>query len=199
MSSVSMEQMNRNRNTMHMSTNAGDFPPQTKQEIAEQIRKSAALPLDEIWISGQTKYPCLAILVNGADACLTYFETEGVMSYEAGQKPLSFYRRAERNGKHLLTALFPQNMQLLVWKHFLKRGKGQPVSHGSHCDNTHSRQKPILSIAAITRTNENVMPFGASSSSYQSHVNILKNRQFDFCKQFIVTPFAGIFVKDCKE
>ncbi len=92
MSSVSMQQMNRNRNTMHMSTNAGDFPPQTKQEIAEQIRKSAALPLDEIWISGETEYPCLAILVHGADACLTYFETEGVMwlSYGAGQKPLSF-------------------------------------------------------------------------------------------------------------
>lgn len=92
-----MEQMNRNRNTMHMSTNAGDFLPQTKQEIAEQIRKSAALPLDEIWISGETEYPCLAILVNGADACLTYFETEGVMwlSYGAGRKPLSFIAGGE--------------------------------------------------------------------------------------------------------
>lgn len=87
-----MEQMDRHRNLMHVCTNTGDFPLQTKSEIAEQIQKSAALPLDEIWISGETEYPCLAILVNGANSCLTYFEKEGVMwlSYGTRQRPVLF-------------------------------------------------------------------------------------------------------------
>lgn len=89
--------MDRNYNTMHVSTNAGDFPSQTKQEIAEQIRKSTTFPLDDIWISGETEYPCLSILVNGANACLTYFEAEGVMwlSYGMRQSSVMFMAGGE--------------------------------------------------------------------------------------------------------
>ncbi len=32
--------------------------------------------MDDIWISGDEKYPCLGILVNGVHACVHFFEDD---------------------------------------------------------------------------------------------------------------------------
>lgn len=64
---------------MNLCSNEGDFKYKTKEEITEHIKRSSALPTDEIWISGENQYPCLAILINGNFACVHYFEEEGVM------------------------------------------------------------------------------------------------------------------------
>lgn len=45
-------------------------------EVEECIRKSAAKPLDEIWMTGEKPYPCLAILISGELACVDYFEDD---------------------------------------------------------------------------------------------------------------------------
>lgn len=59
---------------MNLATNDGDFRYETKEEIAEHIRKSASLGMDDIWISGEEEYPCMAVLVNKEFACINYFE-----------------------------------------------------------------------------------------------------------------------------
>ncbi len=45
-------------------------------EIEQIIKKYADNPLDDIWISGENEYPCLAILVNEELACIHYFASE---------------------------------------------------------------------------------------------------------------------------
>lgn len=72
---------------MNLATTEGDFRYDTKEEIAEHMRRSSALPLDDIWISGEDKYPCLAILINGSLACVNYFEEEGEMWQSYGNYP----------------------------------------------------------------------------------------------------------------
>ena len=53
---------------------AGTLTCTTKQELENLIRNSAQNPFDEIWISEtDTRYPCLAVLVNGNCACIHYF------------------------------------------------------------------------------------------------------------------------------
>ena len=63
---------------MNLVSNEGCFKYETKEEIARHIKRSSALPLDDIWISGENEYPILAILINGDQACVHYFEEEGV-------------------------------------------------------------------------------------------------------------------------
>jgi len=58
---------------MTVSTNAGEFEVQTRDELEALLRKSALNPYDDIWIGGAERYPCLAILVNGDQACVHYF------------------------------------------------------------------------------------------------------------------------------
>ena len=69
---------------MNLGSNKGCFQYETKEEIAQHIRRSSALPLDEIWISGGNEYPCLAILINGDYACVHYFEEEGILWQSCG-------------------------------------------------------------------------------------------------------------------
>lgn len=62
---------------MTISTSKGDITCHDKNEIAEIIKRSSTLPRgDEIWISGDDEYPCLAIQVNGQYACVHYFEND---------------------------------------------------------------------------------------------------------------------------
>ena len=61
---------------MNVSSNLGDFDCLTESSLEATIRKCAESSLDDIWISGAKKYPCLAILMNGEQACLTYFRAE---------------------------------------------------------------------------------------------------------------------------
>lgn len=72
---------------MRVSTDKGEFVCQTKQRIDEIIRSSALNPFDDIWISGTSKYPCLAILVNGGYACIHYFQNEKC----AGEQSIGHY------------------------------------------------------------------------------------------------------------
>lgn len=63
---------------MVVSTNQIETECNHIEEIEQIIRRSADLhlPLDDIWISGEEKYPCLSILVNGEYACVHYFANE---------------------------------------------------------------------------------------------------------------------------
>lgn len=64
---------------MNLGSNEGDFQYETKEGIIEHIKRSSALPLDDISISGENEFPCLSILINGNYACVHFFEKEGVM------------------------------------------------------------------------------------------------------------------------
>lgn len=54
----------------------GDFECDSWQEVEKLIRRSSLNPLDDIWISKEAEYPCLAILLNGNAACVHYFLNE---------------------------------------------------------------------------------------------------------------------------
>ena len=70
---------------MKIFTNSGELEAQTKEELENIIRKSALNPYDDIWICGEEKYPCLAILVNGMKACVHFFLNDtGDMWQSAG-------------------------------------------------------------------------------------------------------------------
>lgn len=70
---------------MRVTSAAKDTHYYSKAEIAEQIRRSSALPTDDLWISGESEYPCLAILINGQFACMHYFEnSSGTMFQSIG-------------------------------------------------------------------------------------------------------------------
>ena len=45
-------------------------------DIEQIIKKYADNPLDDIWISGENEYSCLAILVTRELACIHYFTSE---------------------------------------------------------------------------------------------------------------------------
>ena len=53
----------------------GDYNFQTIDE-ALNIIKSHAQNKDEIWVSGDDKYPCIVVCTNGAFAGITFFENE---------------------------------------------------------------------------------------------------------------------------
>ena len=82
---------------MTLGSYEGNFKYETKEEIAEHIRRSSELPMDDIWISGENELPCLAILVNGAYACIHYFDKEGEwISHGTDQKKIIFLAGLER-------------------------------------------------------------------------------------------------------
>lgn len=58
---------------INVASNSGDISCRTVEEAEERIRKSSANPYDDIWISGEEEFPCLALLVNGNLASLHYF------------------------------------------------------------------------------------------------------------------------------
>ena len=62
---------------MYAVTNQGDFYFNDKHGLVEFIRRRHdEFPLDEIWISGDEKYPCIALLTNGEYAGISYFGNE---------------------------------------------------------------------------------------------------------------------------
>jgi len=62
---------------INVATNSGDIPCRTVQEVESVIRKSSANPFDDIWISGEEEYPCLAVLLNGRLTCVHFFLNDG--------------------------------------------------------------------------------------------------------------------------
>ena len=70
---------------MTIYTNAGEHTVRTREELEKILRRSALNPYDDIWICGEEKYPCLAILVNGTRTCVHYFLNDiGDMWQSAG-------------------------------------------------------------------------------------------------------------------
>ncbi len=65
-----------------VSTDYDDKLCHEKSEVSRIILNSSN---DDIWISTDKKYPCLAVLVNGKYACIHYFEDEnGTMFQSCG-------------------------------------------------------------------------------------------------------------------
>lgn len=71
---------------MNIATNQGDFSFESKHDLVEFIRhRRDEFSLDEIWVSGDEKYPCVALLTNGEYASISYFENvEGSMWLSQG-------------------------------------------------------------------------------------------------------------------
>lgn len=67
---------------MNVVTNNGDKSCETVQEIIDILINNS---YDDIWISGEEEYPCLAVLTNGSLACVHYFLNDtGNMWQSAG-------------------------------------------------------------------------------------------------------------------
>lgn len=85
---------------MQIANCNGDFECSSWKELEDLIRKSALNPLDDIWLSGDDEEePCLAILLNGKDACVHYFYDEGDMwqSVGYGDKAVEFVSNGEKS------------------------------------------------------------------------------------------------------
>ena len=64
------------------------------QQIEALIRR---FPMEEIWLSGESAYPCLVVQTNANFACITYFHSTGVMwmSHGGSSECLTFYAGGE--------------------------------------------------------------------------------------------------------
>lgn len=86
---------------MQIANCNGDFECSSWEELEKLIRKSAGKTLDDIWLSGdEEEYPCLAILINGKDACVHYFyDEEGDMwqSVGYGNRDVEFVTNGEKS------------------------------------------------------------------------------------------------------
>lgn len=61
---------------MQVSTESGTFSIDSFYKIEKLIRQNAANGFAEIWLSGDSPYPALALLINGVYACVNYFGTD---------------------------------------------------------------------------------------------------------------------------
>ena len=85
---------------MNIANCKGDFEIKSWDELEQQIRESSSNPYDDIWISGETEYPCLAVLINGSYACVHFFlNEEGDMwqSVGEGDKDMVFVNNGEES------------------------------------------------------------------------------------------------------
>lgn len=84
---------------VNIANSSGDFKCQSWNELKDLLSKSAINSFDDVWISGEKEYPCLAILINGNDACIHYFlDDEGNMwqSVGYGREDIAFFSNGER-------------------------------------------------------------------------------------------------------
>ena len=83
---------------MVVSTDKGDFSFQSVDDVLKFIQ-TAAQENNEIWISGEQSYPCIAVCINGEYAAINYFQdNEGDMwlSYnEENQEEVTFVAGGE--------------------------------------------------------------------------------------------------------
>ena len=85
---------------MNVSNCNGDFELHSWKDLEKQIRKSSTYPFDDIWISGETEYPCLSILINDQYTCVHYFlNNQGDMwqSIGYGSEDISFESNGEKS------------------------------------------------------------------------------------------------------
>ena len=72
---------------MNIAAHNGDYSFSSWPEAEAFLRGCAADRPDDIWLSGGTDYPCLAIMVNGSYACVHYFLNDnGDMWQSVGQE-----------------------------------------------------------------------------------------------------------------
>ena len=72
-----------------ISTNRGDFTFQSAYDVIEFIR-TAAQENNDIWVSGEQQYPCVAVCINGEYAAVNFFQND------AGEMWLSYNDKNER-------------------------------------------------------------------------------------------------------
>ena len=58
---------------MNIATRNGDLTFSSWPEAEEFLCSCETEVPDDLWLSGDTEYPCLAIMVNGRFACVHYF------------------------------------------------------------------------------------------------------------------------------
>ncbi len=58
-----------------VSTNRGDFTFQSANEAIEFIQKTSQ-ENNDIWISGEQPYPCIAVCINKEYAAINYFQND---------------------------------------------------------------------------------------------------------------------------
>lgn len=58
-----------------VSTNRGDFTFQSANEVIEFIQKTSQ-ENNDIWISGEQPYPCIAVCINKEYAAINYFQND---------------------------------------------------------------------------------------------------------------------------
>lgn len=88
------------QNKMNIANNNGNFECHSWHELENLIKKSSLNPFDDIWLSGDTEYPCLAILINGKYACVHYFlndEGDIWQSVGYGDKDIAFFSNGEKS------------------------------------------------------------------------------------------------------
>lgn len=81
-----------------VSTDNGDFYFQSADDVLKFVQ-TAAQKNNEIWISGEQAYPCIAVCINGEYAAINYFQNDvGDMwlSYnEENQEEVTFVAAGE--------------------------------------------------------------------------------------------------------
>jgi len=76
-----------------VSTNRGDFTFQSGDDIIKFIQE-AKQETNDIWISGEQQYPCMAVCINGEHAAVNFFQNDAGemwLSYnDENQKEVTF-------------------------------------------------------------------------------------------------------------
>lgn len=76
-----------------VSTNKGDFTFQFAEDAIKFIR-TAAQEHNDMWISGEQPYPCIAVCINGEYAAVNFFQNDSGdvwLSYnDKNQKEVTF-------------------------------------------------------------------------------------------------------------
>ncbi len=72
-----------------ISTKSGDFTFQSADDIIEFIR-TAPQNKNDLWISGEQPYPCIAVCINGEYAAVNFFQND------AGEMWLSYNDKNEK-------------------------------------------------------------------------------------------------------
>ena len=72
---------------LNIAASDGDHAFSSWPETETFLRECAANRPDDIWLSGDADYPCLAIMVSGSYACVHYFLNDnGDMWQSVGQE-----------------------------------------------------------------------------------------------------------------
>lgn len=81
-----------------VSTDKGDFSFQSADDVLKFIQTTAQ-ENNEIWISGEQSYPCIAVCINGEHAAVNYFQNDAGdmwLSYnEENQEEVTFVAAGE--------------------------------------------------------------------------------------------------------